>query len=115
MIAQLVRHLNSASVELKTHCASAIFKCAEDERTRQLVRQHGGLDPLVSLAKDLELRNDKSLLAAVTGAIWKCAISSENVRRLDELLTVRILVQLLEDENEEVGFVKLERFDFTSC
>jgi len=45
---------------------------------------------------------DKNLLAAVTGAIWKCAISSENVRRLDELLTVRILVQLLEDEHEEV-------------
>lgn len=78
-------------------------QCAEDETTRQLVRHHGGLDPLVSLAKDLELRSNKHLLAAVTGAIWKCAISPENVRRLDELFTVRILVQLLDDENEDVS------------
>lgn len=83
------------------------LQCAEDERTRQLVRQHGGLDPLVTLAKDPELRTDKSLLAAVTGAIWKCAISPENVRRLDELFTVRILVQLLEDEHEEVSNIPL--------
>lgn len=69
-----------------------------------MVRQHGGLDPLVALAKDLELRSNKQLLAAVTGAIWKCAISPENVRRLDELFTVRILVQLLDDENEDVSF-----------
>ncbi|EEB15760.1 Armadillo repeat-containing protein, putative [Pediculus humanus corporis] len=102
MIGQLVRHLSAESVELKTHCASAIYKCAEDETTRQLVRQHGGLDPLISLARDFELRSNKNLLAAVTGAIWKCAISRENIKRLDELFTVRILVQLLENENEEV-------------
>mgnify|MGYP002716388124 CR=1 FL=1 len=67
-----------------------------------MVRQHGGLDPLISLARDFELRSNKNLLAAVTGAIWKCAISRENIKRLDELFTVRILVQLLENENEEV-------------
>ncbi|KAK6617155.1 hypothetical protein RUM43_005242 [Polyplax serrata] len=102
MIGQLVMHLTAESVELKTHCASAIFKCAEDETTRHLVRQHGGLDPLIALAKDYDLRSNKHLLAAVTGAIWKCAISHENIKRLDELFAVRILVQLLENENEEV-------------
>ncbi|KAL0278817.1 UNVERIFIED_CONTAM: hypothetical protein PYX00_000515 [Menopon gallinae] len=102
MIGELVRHLQSDSIELKMHCASAIFKCAEDETTRQLVRQHGGLNPLVNLAKAPETRQNKKLLAAVTGAIWKCAITPENIRRLDELFTVRILVQLLDEENEEV-------------
>jgi hypothetical protein len=56
----------------------------------------------VKLAKDVSIWDDKPLLAAVTGAIWKCAISPENVCRLDELKTVDTLVSLLSDENEEV-------------
>ncbi|KAJ9600824.1 hypothetical protein L9F63_001036 [Diploptera punctata] len=102
MVADLVHHLNDENKELKKHCASAIFKCAQDPMTRDLVRQNGGLDPLVKLAKDTSMWEDKALLAAVTGAVWKCAISSDNVRRLDELNTIRTLVALLEDENEEV-------------
>ncbi|KAK7863004.1 hypothetical protein R5R35_014556 [Gryllus longicercus] len=102
MIADLVRHLSDDDMELKRHCASAIFKCAADAATRDLVRQHGGLDPLVKLAREPLARADKPLLAAVTGAIWKCATCPENVYRLNELRTVDVLVSLLEDENEEV-------------
>ena len=80
-----------------------ILQCAQDPTTRDLVRQNGGLDPLVKLAKDTSVWEDKPLLAAVTGAIWKCAISPDNVRRLDELNTIKTLVALLEDENEEVN------------
>ncbi|XP_049816339.1 armadillo repeat-containing protein gudu [Schistocerca nitens] len=102
MIIDLVRHLSDESMELKKHCASAIFKCAEDEITRDLVRQNGGLDPLVKLARDSNVHQDKPLLAAVTGAIWKCSMSPDNVRRFDELRTVEVLVSLLQDESEEV-------------
>jgi hypothetical protein len=42
------------------------------------VRQFGGLDPLVSLLQAVE---NKDLLAAATGAIWKCSITPENVAR----------------------------------
>ncbi|XP_046686881.1 LOW QUALITY PROTEIN: armadillo repeat-containing protein gudu-like [Homalodisca vitripennis] len=102
MIGDMVRYLSSPNIELKKHCASAIFKCAEDSVTRDMVRQHGGLDPLVAIIKDEDVHLNKPLLAAATGAIWKCAISIENVRRLDDLNTVNILVGLLSDEDEEV-------------
>ncbi|XP_021933293.1 armadillo repeat-containing protein gudu isoform X2 [Zootermopsis nevadensis] len=102
MVADMVHHLRNDNRELKKLCASAIFKCAQDSVTRDLVRQHGGLDPLVKLAKDISIWDDKPLLAAVTGAIWKCAISPENVHRLDELKTIDTLVSLLSDENGEV-------------
>ena len=46
--------------------------------TRELVRKYHGLDPLVAL---LAQSDNKELLAAATGAIWKCAISRENVAR----------------------------------
>ena len=59
------------------------FQCAEDNETRELVRKFGGLDPLVSLSFNVE---NKELLAAATGAIWKCSINLENVTRWDKLV-----------------------------
>ncbi|XP_025084280.1 armadillo repeat-containing protein 4-like isoform X2 [Pomacea canaliculata] len=85
--------------ELQMHCASAIFKCAEEKETRDLVRQFGGLDPLVHLLTNME---NKELLAAATGAIWKCAISPENVARFQELKAIDQLVALLANQPEEV-------------
>ncbi|NXV98376.1 ARMC4 protein, partial [Calonectris borealis] len=99
MIENLVKNLSSEHEELQMHCASAIFKCAEDKETRDLVRQHGGLQPLSVLLGNSE---NKELLAAVTGAIWKCAISGENVSKFREYKVIEALVGLLTDQPEEV-------------
>ncbi|NXO07896.1 ARMC4 protein, partial [Oriolus oriolus] len=99
MIENLVKNLSSEHEELQMHCASAIFKCAEDEEIRDLVRKHEGLQPLSVLLDNSE---NKELLAAVTGAIWKCAISRENVLKFQEYKTVETLVTLLTDQPEEV-------------
>lgn len=80
-----------------------IFKCATNEETRSIVRKTGGLDPLCKLVQNNELRDNKCLLAAVTGSIWKCAISPENVTRFNQNNLVASLVPLLEEnENERV-------------
>lgn len=55
-------------------------QCAEDEETRDLVRQYGGLQPLAMLLNKFD---NKELLAAVTGAIWKCSISRDNVTKYE--------------------------------
>lgn len=103
MVKDIVKHLSTVdSQELRSYSAAAIFKCAEDAETRNLVRDAGGLDPLVSMAKAPDLREDKQLLAAVTGAIWKCAANRENMVRFNQLGIVQAMVDLLEDENEEV-------------
>ncbi|XP_064646544.1 outer dynein arm-docking complex subunit 2-like isoform X2 [Lineus longissimus] len=99
MIEDLVKNLDSENQELQMHCASAIFKCAEDQETRDLVRFYAGLDPLVKLLRQNE---NKELLAAATGAIWKCAISPKNVERFQELKAIDLLVGLLNDQPEEV-------------
>ncbi|XP_032872079.1 outer dynein arm-docking complex subunit 2 [Amblyraja radiata] len=99
MIKDLVRNLSSGSEELQTHCARAIFKCAEDEETRNLVRAHNGLGPLVKLFSKTD---NKELLAAATGAVWKCAISMENVNRFKSLKIVETLIRLLVGQPEEV-------------
>ncbi|NXT68187.1 ARMC4 protein, partial [Chaetops frenatus] len=99
MIENLVKNLSSEHEELQMHCASAIFKCAEDEEIRDLVRKHEGLQPLSVLLDNSE---NKPLLAAVTGAIWKCAISRENVLKFQEYKTIETLVTLLTDQPEEV-------------
>ncbi|XP_054027171.1 outer dynein arm-docking complex subunit 2 [Dryobates pubescens] len=99
MIENIVNNLSSEHEELQMYCASAIFKCAEDKETRDLVRQHGGLRPLSILLGNSE---NKRLLAAVTGAIWKCSISGENVAKFQEYKAVETLVGLLTDQPEEV-------------
>lgn len=53
-------------------------QCAEDKQTRELVREYNGLQSLVSL---LSKPDNKQLLAAATGAIWKCSISPKNVAK----------------------------------
>ncbi|XP_063778086.1 outer dynein arm-docking complex subunit 2 isoform X2 [Pseudophryne corroboree] len=99
MIEDLVKNLNSENQELQMHCASAIFKCAEDEETRNLIRQYGGLQPLAMLLNKFD---NKELLAAVTGAIWKCSISRDNVTKFQEYKVIETLVTLLTGQPEEV-------------
>ncbi|CAF2427444.1 unnamed protein product [Rotaria sp. Silwood2] len=99
MIPDLVKNLSSANDELKKHCASAIFKCAEDKEIRLLVQKHSGLRPLHDL---LQKSDNKALLAAATGAIWKCSISYECIAQFQGFRTIEALVQLLNNQPEEV-------------
>jgi len=73
----LIRTVSSFK-DLTLFFLSNAWQCAVDEQTRKAVYDCGGLDTLVSL---LSRQDNKKLLAAVTGAIWKCAISEYNVRR----------------------------------
>ena len=54
--------------------------------------------------------DNKDLLAAATGAIWKCAISEDNVMRFQELRAIEQLVALLNDQPEEVAFFVMHSF-----
>ena len=50
---------NTKSPKLKMLCASAIYRLAEEEESRDLVRMHGGLEPLVELVQDHENQANK--------------------------------------------------------
>lgn len=67
-----------------------------------MIREAGGLELLIEAAKDPTNRANKPLMAAVTGALWKCANSEASVKKLDHLEAVPILVRLLDDENDGV-------------
>ncbi|XP_053269015.1 outer dynein arm-docking complex subunit 2 [Pleuronectes platessa] len=99
MIKDLVQNLSSDNNELQMHCASAIFKCAEDKETSDLVRKYNGLEPLVLLLGKAE---DKKLLAAATGAIWKCSICMKNVAKFQEHKALESLISLLTDQPIDV-------------
>ncbi|XP_033214175.1 armadillo repeat-containing protein gudu [Belonocnema kinseyi] len=101
IITDVVKHLHNDNVKLKENCALAIFKCSANETTRKLVREAGGLDPLCKLIKTEEVRANKKLLAAVTGGIWKCAMSQENIIRFNQNELVASLVPLLEENEDE--------------
>ncbi|XP_014206487.1 armadillo repeat-containing protein gudu, partial [Copidosoma floridanum] len=100
IIIDVVQHLENENFKLKENCALAIRKCAVNKVTRDMVREAGGLDPLCKLVQNNEVYRNKKLMAAITGAIWKCAMSPENVGRFNQNNLVAVLVSLL-DENED--------------
>ncbi|KAM7353695.1 armadillo repeat-containing protein gudu [Cochliomyia hominivorax] len=102
MIADIVNHLSSSNLDLKMEGSTALYKCAFDQVTRDLVREAGGLEPLVAIIKDKTIRDNKPLLIGATGAIWMCAISEDNVKKFDQLRTVNHLISLLNDESDTV-------------
>ena len=96
MTVMMLQYLLSVFSNLRIYL---IILCAEHEEARYLLRRYGGLEPLVSL---LAVADNKDLLVAATGAIWKCAISDENVLIFQELKAIDQLVALLNNQPEEV-------------
>ncbi|KAF7415190.1 hypothetical protein HZH68_003679 [Vespula germanica] len=101
IIADIVYHLKNEDMKLKENCALAIFKCAVNKITSNMVREAGGLDPLCKLIRDENVHANKHLLVAVTGAIWKCAVCPENVKRFNQNNLVASLIPLLQENEEE--------------
>ncbi|XP_076248300.1 armadillo repeat-containing protein gudu [Calliopsis andreniformis] len=101
IIQDVVYHLKNDDIKLKENCALAIFKCGPNKVARDIVRETSGLDILCKLVKSEDIRANKPLLAAVTGAIWKCAISPENVVRFNQNGLVPSLVPFLEEHEDE--------------
>lgn len=52
-----------------------------------MVREAHGLEQLMSIVKDKNIRENKPLLAAATGALWKCTLVEENVKLLDNVIS----------------------------
>ncbi|XP_023341977.1 armadillo repeat-containing protein 4 [Eurytemora carolleeae] len=100
MIQDFVSNMLNDNIELRKHCASAIFKCAQEEETRALVKSNNGLQPLVELIKDHSNHENKELMAAVTGALWKLSMSEDNVKTFQELELVPVLISLLKENAE---------------
>ena len=85
----------------------SVLQCAEDPTIRDMIRQYGGLVPLVSILNDPEV-NAEVLLAAV-GAVWKLSLGPDNVAAFQKLGVTPILVRLLTDQPEKVRM--LHAFD----
>lgn len=51
-----------------------------------MVREAHGLEQLMAIVKDKNMRENKALVAAATGALWKCTLVEENVKLLDNVI-----------------------------
>ncbi|CAB3991792.1 Armadillo repeat-containing 4, partial [Paramuricea clavata] len=99
IIEYIVIHLTRENLELKTYGALTIFKCAEEKETRDIVYEHDGILPIMDL---LSLK-ERNALAAATGAVWKCAQSEENAKRIFKQMDgIRLLWTLLKSYDDEV-------------
>lgn len=75
-----------------------------------MVREAHGLEQLMAIVKDKNMRDNKPLLAAATGALWKCTLVEENVKHLDNVSDAYLLSNL----HEAVNPLKCFPFSFES-
>lgn len=99
MISDIVQHLKSKNDEVKTKCCFALMECAIDRDIRNLIRSTTGLNCLVNALEESIASNADKLKEASTGAIWKCAKSTENIIELSNLSTFSVLMEILRSEN----------------
>lgn len=67
-----------------------------------MIKEQGGLNSLVNIVKVESHRTETKLMVAATGAIWKCLMNPDNVKRLEDINGIHVLVKLLESDSEEV-------------
>lgn len=48
-------------------------------------------------------KSETKLIEAATGAIWKCLMNPDNVKRLEDINGIHVLVKLLDSDSEEVS------------
>lgn len=53
-----------------------------------MVREAEGLKPLVDIIKNPAMVENKPLIAAASGAIWKCAASNANLKVFDNVCKI---------------------------
>ena len=80
MVEDFVSNLLNDNMELRKHCASAIFKCAQEEETRALVKSNGGLEPLVALIKNNENHGNKVTSACTLNCFKVSESNNSDVR-----------------------------------
>lgn len=102
MVDDIVKNLFvEDNADLQRYCCETIFYSCEDPVTRDMVREAGGLAPIVKIITNPNVKNDKNLLAAATGAVWKTAITPANVEVYDKMGTMNNLIKLLENPDED--------------
>lgn len=95
MINDIIFHLHSSNVNILTQTCMTIFKCAHDTKTANLVHRAKGIVLIVKIIKETKYWSNDSLLEAVTGAVYKCAMLRENAIEFNNLNTLPILMDLL--------------------
>ena len=98
LVEHIVRHLKSDNIELKMHCASAFRKLCEDKESSDIVRNQKGLMPLVDL---LEFSENKELLIAATGAIWRCSATPKNAEVFEKANIIETMIGFINHEQPE--------------
>jgi len=67
-----------------------------------MIKEQGGLNSLVNIVKVESHKSETQLMEAATGAIWKCLMNPDNVKRLEDINGIHVLVKLLDSDSEEV-------------
>lgn len=94
IIPDIVKHLQSTDETIVTETCVAIFKCANNMRTRQLLHENNAIKLLFKLLQDKSKWSDEKYLEASTGALYMCSMLETNAIELDNLNAMSVFMEI---------------------
>lgn len=95
IIPDIIVHLDSTDETVVMEACVAIFKCANNTRTRYILHENKATGTLFKLLQNQTKWSDEKYLEAATGALHMCAMLEENAIELDSLNAMPILMEIL--------------------
>lgn len=95
IIPDIILHLHSPDEHVVAEACVAIFKCANNTRTREILHENRAIGLILKLLQNKEKWSDLEYVEAATGALYMCAKLEKNASELDNLSAMPIFMDLL--------------------
>lgn len=95
IIPDIIAHLHSADETVAAEACVAIFKCANNSRTREILHENKATAFTFKLLQDKTKWSDDKYLEAATGALYMCSMLETNATELDHMNAMPIFMEIL--------------------
>lgn len=95
IISDIIVHLHSENEIVVAEACLAIFKCANNTRSREILSENKAPELIFELLKDRTKWSDERYLEAATGALYMCSMLEKNATQLDKLNAMPIFMEIL--------------------
>lgn len=95
MIPDMIAHLHSVDESIVTEACVAIFKCANNTRTREILHENKASAIVFKLLSDKSKWENENFLEAAAGALYMCATLEKTAAELIDLGALALFMELL--------------------
>lgn len=96
IIPDIIVHLHSSDENVVTEACVAVFKCANNTRSREILHEINATELIFKLLQNKSKWTDEKFLEAATGALYMCSMLEKNATELDNTNAMPVFMEILE-------------------